>query len=394
MAAPLFTTLLLLLLATTTVCSIRLRVPGRCPNVCRSQLVTTFDECRVRTHRDCTMTFCGPPSSRRTACRLRPSGPRQIYPSETVHVSHLNRTSPQHAAVSLPFMFGRTSAKIDVHVLIDATASMGGIILSIQQGFGDVLRKVSASSDAAFGVAIFRDERELSLGFQVLQPITKDATKIQKALGTLEATGGLDAAEANLVALYRVATQENIGWRKGARRVVIHIADNPGHEPSCRDGKVWVTRQSVVAALNKAKISVIALSYPFGALDRQPSTFECEGSIKASGTGQGSFIAEKTGGVYAGGRDNFFDTTRVISLISELNSRVSVLSNTCMKHADVSFQPNIPRTIGNWHKLVTTIRPRASTCSLPGAFTCEITFLKSGAPVAPFRIVLDKPMDC
>lgn len=340
------------------------------------------------------MTFCGNPSSRRTACRLRPSGPRQIYPSETVHVSNLNRSSPQHAAASLPFVFGKTPAKIDVHLLIDATASMGGIILSIQQGFADVLRKVSSTSDAAFGVAIFRDERELSHGFQVLQSITKDANKIQKALGTLEATGGLDAAEANLVALYRVATQGNIGWRKDARRVVIHIADNPGHEPSCRDGNVWVTRQSVTAALNKARISVISLSYPFGALDRISSAFECEGSIKAAGPGQGSFIAEKTGGMYAGGRDNFFDTTLVISLISKLHSRVSVLSNTCMKHADVSFQPNIPRTIGNWHKLITTIRPRASACNLPGAFTCAITFLKSGAPVAPFHMVLDKPMDC
>lgn len=386
----------LLLLLTTAATATQIGVLGRCPDICRADISQTFAECRSEFSRGCTMVFCGSPSSQQTSCRLRSSGPASISPTESVILDDINTSSP---ATRLPLSFDddatKATTKLDVYLLVDATASMGAVIISIQNSFNRVLRTVSSKFDAAFGVGIFRDERELTSGFESFQHITKDLPAVLGGIGMLEASGGLDASEANLVALHKVATNlTGIRWREGSRRIIIYVADNPGHEPTCRNGKVWHNRGSVLNNLKSNNISVVAVSYPLAALDRKPSAFECASSVTVAGPGQASFLSEGSGGILIGGNGAVFNANKVASVIGTLSSKVTVARNSCSKVADVGFQPNLPVVLTKGQVLSVLIGVNKSICGLKFPYNCEIEFQKSGISVPPFRVTINKPVDC
>lgn len=149
--------------------------------------------------------------------------------------------------------------------------------------------------------------------------ITTDLAAAKHAVASLNASDGFDNAEANLVALYCVASGKDIAWRPVSRRVVMYVADNPGHEPSCGDNEtVLLTRTDVRDALNAEGITVIAVSYPVEALDRRPTAYNCGDAAQPAQIGQGSFLTSQTGGVYLGGRLSEFDTSAIVNALRSL----------------------------------------------------------------------------
>lgn len=381
--------LLLLNHLTTQAQSAEIRVPGRCPETCRESLSKTYEECRTRHHRGCTMKFCGA-ETRATSCTLRSTGPDFIKLFESVVLYRPELSTPY--TVNLDFR--ASPVKTDVYLLIDATGSMGSLIMAIQEEFSRLAAGVRATSDAAFGVGIFRDERELTNGFENLQSLTSSVREAQGALQNISARGGQDAEEANLVALYEVATAESIGWREASRRIVIYVADEPGHEPTCLSDGLKLTRGKVVRALNDAAISVIAMSYPPGALDRATKQLACGTDVADAGEGQGTELAEKTGGFYLGGVEDVFDVNLILSSIRKLTKRVTVDSNTCDKYVKTEYEPGLPAVLASNVRLQIKFTILASSCELTEAYQCEIAFRESDVVLKPLPVTLEKPQNC
>ena len=159
------------------------------------------------------------------------------------------------------------------------------------------------SVNPRFGFGYFRDETQLTDGFQNAQPLTINTNDVLEQVQNVEAIGGEDADEANLAALYRIATDPGIGWRKDSRRIVLFFGDNPGHEPTCLDGKT-ISRKEVIDALQENFITVLGVNIETGlapefakSIDGTPTKLSsCSGTSVAAQTNQSSDITSSTGG--------------------------------------------------------------------------------------------------
>ncbi|KAI0559859.1 von Willebrand factor A-like protein [Gracilaria domingensis] len=210
----------------------------------------------------------------------------------------------------------------DIYFLTDATSSMASEIDTAKEKFRAVISERLGAKDTPFGssfwetlpeglppvsrhfgIGIFRDEEELDNGFENVHSMSDDTASVLTSINSIEATGGSGGAEANLVALYKVATDESIGWREDSRKLLVYFGDFPGHEPSCVGG-LEITRNTVIDAINAKGIHIIAVN--FGS-DVTPETdgstgfnspaesFGC-GSLEMSDARQGNEIAFNTKG--------------------------------------------------------------------------------------------------
>jgi len=86
---------------------------------------------------------------------------------------------------------------------------------------------------------------------------------VQSAVNVWTAAEGSDSSEGQLWALQQVATDPAIGWRPGAKRIVVWFGDAPGHDPVCAaisGAAADVTEATATAALQAASITVVAVS--------------------------------------------------------------------------------------------------------------------------------------
>jgi len=147
----------------------------------------------------------------------------------------------------------------DLVLLADTTGSMGGPIGNVRSNAsaitGDVL---AAQPTAQFGVAEYKDFTD-SVPFKVNQGITGDTGAVQAGINQWVASGGGDTPEANLNALYQLATGA-VDFRSDGTRIIAWFGDAPSHDPSGGH-----TLAQTIAALQAAKIRVVAVNV--GALD-------------------------------------------------------------------------------------------------------------------------------
>jgi hypothetical protein len=98
-----------------------------------------------------------------------------------------------------------------------------------------------------FGVAEVKDTGEEEFGlyaWKLDQSVTASTTAIGEAIEPLEAIGGGDAPEAYGRALYETDTNPQVGWRPGARHLIVLIADQVPHMPNVNEGineAFWVS---------------------------------------------------------------------------------------------------------------------------------------------------------
>jgi hypothetical protein len=150
------------------------------------------------------------------------------------------------AAVLLLGVFGLTAptskaevpAKTDILLLFDTTGSMGSALASAAAQVNSMTANIDTRlPDVQYGVAEVRDYPLYDSGggdgaypYKVNQPITGDRGAVTAAINALTADGGGDGPEAYGGALYAATVGVGFGWRPGARRLVVLVADNVPHD--------------------------------------------------------------------------------------------------------------------------------------------------------------------
>jgi hypothetical protein len=136
-----------------------------------------------------------------------------------------------------------TPAHTDVMLLFDTSGSMGEQLTEAKAEIQEVIAHVSATlPDPQFGVAEVRDfpesetEETFEKPWQLDQPLTANVEAVKAAIAPLIANGGGDAPESYGRALWETDTNPNVGWRAGARHIIILVADNVPHDDNLDEG--------------------------------------------------------------------------------------------------------------------------------------------------------------
>ncbi|MBK8170060.1 MAG: hypothetical protein IPK60_06915 [Sandaracinaceae bacterium] len=122
--------------------------------------------------------------------------------------------------VELPVSFSTRLQRADIVFLIDVTASMGDEIDQIRDKLRDVIAPAIEAQipDIALGVASFADfpvepygDDPIDDPFTLQLPMTRDISAVQGAVNALQLESGHDQPEAQVEALYQLATGAGIG---------------------------------------------------------------------------------------------------------------------------------------------------------------------------------------
>jgi hypothetical protein len=143
-----------------------------------------------------------------------------------------------------------TPAHTDVMFVFDTTGSMGGAITEAQADIQEAMTQIaSALPDPQFGLSEVSDynevinpgEFEYDIGgshaaWTLHVPITSNQSQISEALLKLSASGGGDSPEAYGRGLFESAANSTVGWRPGARGVIVLVADDVPHDNDLNEG--------------------------------------------------------------------------------------------------------------------------------------------------------------
>lgn len=185
------------------------------------------------------------------------------------------------------------SVALDVAIAIDTTGSMTPSIEQARQDAKKVVADTrSALPNARFAIVQFRDDGDRP-EYQLVQPLTASPDEVDAAVSGLFADGGADSPEAYNLVFERVASDPAIGFRAGARRLLIVIGDAEPHGAGtsglagCADTSADPRGLETRAALAKLKAAEITLSMILQQSSAS-TTLECYRSLAAGGFGQGS----------------------------------------------------------------------------------------------------------
>lgn len=144
-------------------------------------------------------------------------------------------------------------AHTDVMFVFDTSGSMSSELTEAKTDIVNVMEESSATlPDTEFGVAEVRDDPGTEEGiaenfekaWKLDQPVTADRNAVKTAIEPLSANGGGDGPEAYGRALFETDTNPSVGWREGARHVIILVADNVPHDNDLDEGlpeSEWVS---------------------------------------------------------------------------------------------------------------------------------------------------------
>ncbi len=242
----------------------------------------------------------------------------------------------------------------DLVLLADTTGSMGGAITNVRTNAnaitGDVL---AAQPTAQFGVAEYKDFSD-SVPFKVNQGITGNTAAVQAGTNQWVASGGGDGPEADLNALYELATGA-VTFRPDGTRIVAWFGDAPSHDPSGGH-----TLADTIAALQAANIRVVAVNV--GALDA---------------SGQATAITEATGGVLLNNVPSNQVSQAILAGIKSIEVTVTPQVTTCDPQLTVTNAPASAKvTSGDVATFTESIA--ASASAAPGTYHCTVDYLVDG----------------
>jgi uncharacterized repeat protein (TIGR01451 family) len=179
----------------------------------------------------------------------------------------------------------------DIVFLSDTSGSMEEAIKNVQPNVESIMNTVNAAqppgATAEFAAADYKDGRPESenggcepdpYAFRLGQGLTTSLPAVQNAINEWSpASGGCDAPESQVNALYQLATGA-VSYRSESTRIIVWFGDVNGVDPDFGH-----TLVEAVAALKAAHISVIAVPVK-----------TAEAGLDS--TGQATFVAEETGG--------------------------------------------------------------------------------------------------
>lgn len=178
---------------------------------------------------------------------------------------------------------------LDVEIAIDTTGSMGGSITQAQADAKGLVKDIRARySSTHFAVVQFKDSYDTP-EYQLMQAMTSDATAVDTAIDGLSPTGGNDYPEAhNLVFQSALDPTNPIGWRTGARRILVVISDAEPHGAGtagfvgCTDTSVdphGLNTATVLASLKAAGVTLLMVRQAATA----SASLQCYQSLAAAG---------------------------------------------------------------------------------------------------------------
>lgn len=133
-----------------------------------------------------------------------------------------------------------TLAPTDVVFVFDTSGSMEPVLDEAKAEIQEVMTRLRGSiSSVEFGLAEARDtgeEESGSYAWKLDQPVTANTSAISESISSLTAFGGGDSPEAYGRALYETDTNPSVGWRPGARHLIVLIADQVPHMPDVNEG--------------------------------------------------------------------------------------------------------------------------------------------------------------
>lgn len=245
-------------------------------------------------------------------------------------------------------------SKPDLVFIADTTGSMGGAIANVRNNAAAILAEVSgAQPTAQFAVAEYKDFTDAS-PFRVNQNLTADAPSVEAGIAQWSASGGGDGPEANLNALYEVATGA-IAFRPDSTRIAVIFGDAPSHDPSGGH-----TLADTSAALQAAGIRLVAVDV--GALDF---------------SGQFTNLTEATGGVLLKGVGSDEVADAILAGIKAIEVTVTPKVVSCAAGVSVTFSP-ANRTVTSGEDATFTEHVALAGNVPAGTHVCTVDFLIDG----------------
>lgn len=133
-----------------------------------------------------------------------------------------------------------TLAPTDVVFVFDTSGSMESALEEAKGEIQEVMSRLQGSiSSVEFGVAEVKDTGEEESGlyaWQLDQAVTSNTSAVSEAISPLTAFGGGDSPEAYGRALFETDTNPSVGWRPGARHLIVLVADQVPHMPDVNEG--------------------------------------------------------------------------------------------------------------------------------------------------------------
>ncbi|VVJ17765.1 Na-Ca exchanger/integrin-beta4 [Amycolatopsis camponoti] len=242
----------------------------------------------------------------------------------------------------------------DLVLLADTTGSMGGAIANVRANANAITSDVLAAQPTAqFGVAEYKDFTD-SVPFKVNQGITTDTGAVQAGINQWAAGGGGDGPEADLNALYQLATGA-VSFRPDGTRIVAWFGDAPSHDPSGGH-----TLADTIAALKAANVRVVAVNV--GALDYD---------------GQATAITEATGGVLLNNVPSNQVSQAILNGIKSIEVTVAPHVTSCDPQLALTNAPASAKvTSGDVATFTETIAAAADAA--PGTYHCSVDYLVDG----------------
>lgn len=354
-----------------------------CPNVCDSDVGAVLRECASLYNLGCSLRQC---SKGLYSC----SKEKKENDLEGGHMP-ARATTRMEDSFSFNIELTAQPLPLDVYFLFDGTFGSVWAYESLSSGFSDLVKFFKQSElfqDPHFGVGAFGDETDADFdeGFENLQSITGNSDLANNAINEYLPRPGFDFPEANLVGLFRVATDDGIRWRENSRKIIIYNGDAPGYEPTCgRDGVI--TRERVINALLEKNIIVIGLGDSFsrpgeGFFGPGVSSRTC-GRITADIPGQTRQIVDATGGVLFAA-DSFELPESIQDAIEILPAKIwgtsfSLETEGCDEAFTLASDPSFPITleVGESQSVSQTVSLIPDFCGGDGPSflgNCQLTF--------------------
>jgi hypothetical protein len=133
----------------------------------------------------------------------------------------------------------------DVMFVFDTSGSMSDALGEAQEEIRDAMTQIASNlPDVQYGLSEVKDyggleydeENPDDLPWQLDVAITPDQAAVAVGVESLYADGGGDDPESYGRALWEAASNPTVGWRVGARHLIVLIADNVPHDDDLNSG--------------------------------------------------------------------------------------------------------------------------------------------------------------
>jgi hypothetical protein len=153
--------------------------------------------------------------------------------------------------------------------VFDTTGSMEDALTEAREEIQEAMTQIGvALPDSQFGLAEMRDyggapwdtERPIDVPWTLNVPITANTGAVSAGLNTLFAAGGGDGPEAYGRALYETDVNPAVGWRPGARGVILLVADNVPHDTDLNQGippDLWAEESPFDTGIDPGRDSIV-----------------------------------------------------------------------------------------------------------------------------------------